>query len=114
MSVSNSKSWGLLPLMPDPVSPGAVARGNHAGETTPEPGVWIRPIETADLAQVIAIDAEASGIEKLDYWYELFHRYGSRGQRQRFFLVAVGNGAIQGFVIGEGGDWEFRLPPGGW
>jgi len=100
--------------MPDPVSPGAVARGNHAGAPTPEAGVWIRPIEAADLAQVIAIDAEASGIEKVDYWYELFHRYGSRGQRQRFFLVAEGNGAIQGFVIGEVRDWEFRLPPCGW
>ena len=100
--------------MPDPDSPGTAARSDHANEPKPEAKVWIRPIEAADLAQVIAIDAEASGIEKVDYWYELFHRYGSHGQRQRFFLVAEGEGAIQGFVIGEVRDWEFRLPPCGW
>ena len=100
--------------MPDPEPSGTAARSDGAGEPKPEAKVWIRPIEAADLAQVIAIDAEASGIEKVDYWYELFHRYGARGQRQRFFLVAEGKGAIQGFVIGEVRDWEFRMPPCGW
>ena len=100
--------------MADPDSPGITARSDQAGEPILEAKVWIRPIAAADLAQVIAIDAEASGIEKVDYWYELFQRYGSRGQRQRFFLVAEGKGAIQGFIIGEVRDWEFRLPPCGW
>jgi ribosomal protein S18 acetylase RimI-like enzyme len=100
--------------MPDSDSPGTTGGSDHAGAPTVQTKVWIRPIEAADLAQVIAIDAEASGIEKVDYWYELFHRYGSRGQRQRFFLVAEGKGAIQGFIIGEIRDWEFRLPPCGW
>ena len=100
--------------MPDPELQVTSARSDHTGEPAPESKLWIRPIEAADLAQVIEIDAEASGIEKVDYWYELFHRYGSRGRRQRFFLVAEGKGAIQGFVIGEVRDWEFRLPPCGW
>jgi ribosomal protein S18 acetylase RimI-like enzyme len=100
--------------MPDPESLGTTGRSEHAGDPKPVAKVRIRPIEAADLAQVIAIDAEASGIEKFDYWYELLHRYGSRGQRQRFFLVAEGNSAIQGFVIGEVRDWEFRMPPCGW
>jgi len=100
--------------MPDPDSSHATASGEGAGEPKPVAGIRVRPIDAADLAQVVAIDAEASGIEKVDYWYELFHRYGSRGQRQRYFLVADGKGAIQGFVIGEVRDWEFRLPPCGW
>jgi L-amino acid N-acyltransferase YncA len=76
--------------------------------------VRIRPVEAADLAQVIALDAEVTGVEKADYWYEVFHRYGSRGARQRFFLVAESAGAIQGFVVGEVRDWEFGSAPCGW
>ena len=86
----------------------------QAGEGTSAPEVVIRPIEAADLNEVIAIDAEASGIEKIDYWYELFHRYGTRGRQQRFFLVAEAAGTIRGFVIGEVRDWEFGSPPCGW
>ena len=55
--------------MPDSDSPGTPARSDHAGDPKPEAKVWIRPIEAADLDQAIAIDAEASGIEKVDYWY---------------------------------------------
>lgn len=76
--------------------------------------VEIRPIEASDLAEVIAIDAEASGLEKVDYWYELFHRYGTRGRQQRFFLVATAEKSVVGFVIGEVRDWEFGSPPCGW
>ena len=76
--------------------------------------IQVRPVEAADLHDVIAIDAEASGLEKIDYWYELFHRYGSRARQQRFFLVAEAAGAAQGFVIGEVRDWEFGSPPCGW
>jgi ribosomal protein S18 acetylase RimI-like enzyme len=98
--------------MPDPDSPRIPPRKGDAGRTAP--GLRVRPIEANDLGQVIAIDAEASGIEKIDYWYELFHRYGTRGRKQRFFLVAEGKGTIDGFVIGEVRDWEFGSPPCGW
>ena len=99
-------------MYPDSDSPRTTAR--DAGEPGPETGVRVRPIEAADLADVVAIDAEASGIEKIDYWYELFHRYGTRGRQQRFFLVAEGGGAVYGFIIGEVRDWEFGSPPCGW
>ncbi len=83
----------------------------------PEPAasaIEVRAIAASDLNDVIAIDAEASGIEKVDYWYELFHRYGTRGRRQRFFLVAEAGGRVEGFIIGEVRDWEFGSPPCGW
>jgi ribosomal protein S18 acetylase RimI-like enzyme len=76
--------------------------------------VRVRPVEAGDVAQVIALDAEVTGVAKADYWYEVFHRYGSRGAKQRFFLVAESAGAILGFVVGEVRDWEFGSPPCGW
>lgn len=74
----------------------------------------VRPVDAADLGQVIAIDAEITGLEKTDYWYELFHRYGGGRTRQRLFLVAESAGVIQGFIIGEIRDWEFGSAPCGW
>src|SRR6202165_721102 len=74
----------------------------------------VRPVDAADLGQVIAIDAEATGLEKPDYWYELFHRYGGRRTRQRLFLVAESGDGIQGFIIGEVRDWEVGSAPCGW
>jgi ribosomal protein S18 acetylase RimI-like enzyme len=74
----------------------------------------VRPVEAADLGQVIAIDADITGKKKTDYWYELFHRYGASRSRLRLFLVAEAGGEIQGFIIGEVRDWEFGSPPCGW
>jgi|SRR5512134_120951 GNAT superfamily N-acetyltransferase len=76
--------------------------------------VRVRAAESGDVGQVIALDAAVTGIEKTDYWYEVFQRYGARGAKQRFFLVAEAAGAIQGFVVGEVRDWEFGSPPCGW
>jgi GNAT superfamily N-acetyltransferase len=81
----------------------------------PDPAdLAIRPVEAAALDAVIALDAAVTGLAKPDYWYELFHRYGTRGRQQRFFLVAAAGGEIQGFVLGEVRDWEFGSPPCGW
>jgi GNAT superfamily N-acetyltransferase len=80
----------------------------------PSAAVAVRPVEVRDLDAVIALDAAVTGLAKPDYWYELFHRYGTRGRQQRFFLVADAGGEIQGFVIGEVRDWEFGSPPCGW
>jgi GNAT superfamily N-acetyltransferase len=74
----------------------------------------VRAAQPGDIDQVIALDAAVTGLEKTDYWYEVFHRYGARGARQRFFLVAEAAGAIQGFIVGEVRDWEFGSPPCGW
>lgn len=83
------------------------------GAQVNEPNLLIRPIKAVDLEKIITIDTEATGIEKADYWRELFRRYGTRRQ-QRFFLVAEVSGAVLGFVIGEVRDWEFGSSPSGW
>ena len=74
----------------------------------------VRPVDAADLGQIIAIDAEVTGLEKTDYWYELFHRYGAGRNRQKLFLVAESGAEIEGFIIGEVRDWEFGSAPCGW
>jgi ribosomal protein S18 acetylase RimI-like enzyme len=102
--------------------PATAARSAAAGATpatqpaapATQPAVHIRAVQSADIGQVIVIDAEVTGFEKTDYWYEVYQRYGASRTRQRTFLVAESEGAVQGFVIGEVRDWEFGSPPCGW
>jgi ribosomal protein S18 acetylase RimI-like enzyme len=67
----------------------------------------IRPVRAADLAQVVAIDAEITGVRKARYWSGVRRRY-------RDFLVAESAGRIEGYIVGEVRDWEFGSPPVGW
>jgi ribosomal protein S18 acetylase RimI-like enzyme len=91
-----------------------LSRTRQRGRARRGADAHVRPVATDDLGQVVTLDAEVTGIEKADYWYEVFHRYGSRAARQRFFLVAESAGAIVGFIVGEVRDWEFGSPPCGW
>ena len=82
-----------------------------------EPGestVRIRPVGRGDLDAVIQLDALVTGIEKLDYWNSLYHRYANAVATGQHFLVAVAGDEVIGFVIGEVRDWEFGSPPCGW
>ncbi len=73
----------------------------------------IRPAVQADMRAVRALDGRITGLDKPDYWREMYRRYG--GQDGRYFLVAEGEGkSIAGFVIGEIRAWEFGSPPSGW
>jgi ribosomal protein S18 acetylase RimI-like enzyme len=94
--------------------PDQTSRTRRRGRARPAAEVRVRPVAAGDVPQVTDLDAAVTGVEKADYWYEVFHRYGSRGAKQRFFLVAEGGGAIQGFVVGEVRDWEFGSAPCGW
>ena len=95
------------------MQPSRTTAERESGRPAPA-SLQVRAVRLADLDQVIAIDAAITGLKKVDYWYELFHRYGARGLRQRFFLVAEAEGALQGFIVGEVRDWEFGSPPCGW
>ena len=74
----------------------------------------IRAVRRGDLAEIIAIDASVTGVEKRNYWNAVFRRYGIAGDAERQFLVAEEDGHVAGFVIGEVRDWEFGSPPCGW
>jgi ribosomal protein S18 acetylase RimI-like enzyme len=73
----------------------------------------IRAARPADLKAVIALDAEATGLEKVDYWKDRLERFGG-GQEDRFFLVAERGRRVIGFIVGEVRAWEFGSPPSGW
>lgn len=77
-------------------------------------GLTIRDARAVDLDPIIAIDAEITGLRKVDYWFEAFHRYATRAGQQRHFLVAEVDGRVEGYILGEIRDWEFGEPPCGW
>jgi len=82
-----------------------------------EPGrvlATIREARRGDLDAVIELDAQATGIEKRDYWRSLFRRYGDTNGAERKFLVALDGSTVVGYIIGEVRDWEFGSPPCGW
>jgi ribosomal protein S18 acetylase RimI-like enzyme len=80
----------------------------------PELGkVRVRPAEAADLAAIVALDAENTGVAKAAYWKDRFSWYAKR-QPDRFFLVAERDGTMLGFIVGEVRAWEFGSPPSGW
>lgn len=73
----------------------------------------IRAAVAADVPAIAALDARITGLEKPEYWKDLFARYGNRPQR--FFLVnTAANGHLLGFIIGEVRVWEFGSAPCGW
>ena len=74
----------------------------------------MRAVQRGDLDQVIAIDASVTGLEKRKYWASVYRRYGSGERSEQQFLVALDQGRVVGFIIGEVRDWEFGSPPCGW
>ncbi|NQU55712.1 MAG: GNAT family N-acetyltransferase [Rhodospirillales bacterium] len=78
-----------------------------------ENGLTIRNSEATDVPSVVKLDARITGINKADYWADMFERYGKR--ENRYFLVADDpEGKVVGFIIGEVRAWEFGSPPSGW
>ncbi len=77
-------------------------------------GLIVRAVQRGDLVQVIAIDATVTGLEKRKYWASVYKRYGSGERSEQQFLVAIDQGRVVGFIIGEVRDWEFGSPPCGW
>ena len=105
--IGYAETFGAAARLPRETGRDVIARSSPVS-------LRVRAIKLADLDLVIAIDADITGLKKVDYWYELFHRYGTRGLQQRFFLVAESDNTIKGFIVGEVRDWEFGSPPCGW
>ena len=98
--------------------PRALARSRAPSARSPSgseaPPIGVRPARQGDLAAVIAIDTEVTGLAKPAYWRGIFRRYGDSAKAGRHLLVAEAAGEVVGFVIGEVRDWEFGSPPCGW
>ena len=81
--------------------------------------IHIRRASADDLARVIALDEQVTGVRKQVYWEDLYERIHTRRAEERFFFVAEatpagGESALLGFVIGEVRAWEFGSAPCGW
>lgn len=87
--------------------------------TRPQPSasadIAIREGEARDIAAVVALDAQVTGLPKPEFWQE-FAEPRTRRAEPRHFLVAEppGGGRLLGFIIGEVRAWEFGSPPCGW
>ena len=75
---------------------------------------WSGRVRRSDLDRIIDLDATVTGLEKRKYWLSVLRRYGSGRHDEQQFLVALQDGRVIGFVIGEMRDWEFGSPPCGW
>ena len=92
-----------------------MARALRRGAPLPAAAaVRVRPAQPGDLAQVVEIDAEVTGLRKRAYWKDVLERYGRPDSGHRFFLVAADGPVVLGYVVGEVRDWEFGSPPCGW
>jgi len=88
------------------------------GAAAARPKLTIRPARSADLAAIVALDAEITGVSKRDYWKGLIARTQRGRPAARFFLVAEGElggeRIVLGFIEGEIRAWEFGSAPCGW
>jgi ribosomal protein S18 acetylase RimI-like enzyme len=104
-----------LPRTSSPPPTTATRRSSAARRNADRDEVTVRPVRRADLDHVIAIDATVTGLEKRAYWQRVYRRYGiAAAGEQRWFLVAIADRRVVGFLIGEVRDWEFGSPPCGW
>ncbi|MCL4767207.1 MAG: GNAT family N-acetyltransferase [Hyphomicrobiaceae bacterium] len=101
--------------------PAARQPTGEAPDRSPNPAapVRIRRAAVSDIPQITELDERVTRIAKPDYWRDVFYRYGSRRQEERFFLVAEHDqGApaapLLGFIVGEVRAWEFGSEPCGW
>lgn len=82
---------------------------NEASQT-----IRIRPAMQTDVAVVIALDAEMTGVEKAPFWHDTFARISAGSGRH--FLVAedAKGGLVRGYIVGEVRTYEFGSEPCGW
>lgn len=99
---------------PKPVAARALRAAAPTMTSDAATSLSIRPVRRGDLDAVIALDAQATGQVKRDYWRALYRRYGMAASAERQFLVAVEGDAVLGYVIGEVRDWEFGSDACGW
>lgn len=86
--------------------------------TFPDPGtgdsLTIRPATKDDIPNVVALDADVTGLAKPEYWRDMFANYQTVHGGSELFLIADNAGVLEGFIIGEIREWEFGSPPVGW
>jgi GNAT superfamily N-acetyltransferase len=84
----------------------------ESAPTTEGTELSVRALEAGDLAEVVALDALLTGLEKPTYWQGVLDRFlreaGCIG------LAVVGEGGLEGYLLGEVRAFEFGSEPCGW
>ena len=80
-----------------------------------EPGARVRDLQRDDLADVVRIDAEHSGVHKPDYWAGVFRDFLEvETAGPRVGLAAVEGSRMIGYLLGEVRAFEFGSEACGW
>ena len=74
----------------------------------------IRDLRREDLARVVRIDAEHTGVPKPTYWKGIFESFVDGEHRTRVGLGAEQEGRLTGYLLGEIRAFEFGSEPCGW
>lgn len=73
----------------------------------------LRPVRAADAPALAAIDRAHTGRAKRAWWEQVVARH-VRGGAGRAGLVAVADGKVVGYVLGQVREFEFGSGPCGW
>ena len=80
-----------------------------------ESGAQIRDLLMEDMADVVRIDADHTGIPKPAYWTGIFESFVEGSPRgARVGLGAEADGRLAGYLLGEVRAFEFGSEPCGW
>ena len=74
--------------------------------------VVVADAELADLADIIDLDAQVTGIARPDFWNDFCHQRST--SETLCLLVAKKSGEIVGYATGEVRAWPVRAPACGW
>ena len=84
-------------------------RANGGDETH---GIAVAEASTADLAELVALDARITGFARADFWKDLFRQLET--SETLYVLVAKSDGKMIGYALGEVRSWPVRAPACGW
>jgi ribosomal protein S18 acetylase RimI-like enzyme len=70
--------------------------------------VEIRAMKYDDLDDIVAIDRKVLGKDRRDYWQMKIELSDKRSPMAS--LVAVLNGQVVGFILGDASGWEYGIP----
>lgn len=78
--------------------------------------IVVRPLEDSDIEEIIRIDRLHTGIEKSGHWRGRLRVYTTESENLTEKLsadlcqVAIVNGKLAGFIVGDVQSWQFGIP----
>jgi ribosomal protein S18 acetylase RimI-like enzyme len=79
-------------------------------------GITVRPIRDEDIEEIIRIDRLLTGVEKSGHWRGRLRVYTTQAPdiveqlSPDLCQVAVSEGRVAGFIVGDVQSWQFGIP----